>query len=296
MRLFPVCALVLSSALFAACGATSVPSMPSTPVTTTPPPTTVATRNLNLILLSEASGSGRVTLAGPSQVSKMAAVPGSVTFESVPVGVYTLTVEGAAFLPAIQTVTVDEARTVASAEVTLTPAEVEFEVPGVPLVISSLACVPVDNKIHKPQALHLVLPADADDAVKATFAQAVAYLRGVVKTPIDLDPNSMDGARISVSVEPGFTVDGRRSFAYTEIRWDAKGVINWGRMRFDTPGGIRDLVTVIHEIFRALGIVSSSPQLGLLSATPWSRPELSEAERKMVEARDRAPLLQSCRK
>lgn len=160
--------------------------------------------------------------------------------------------------------------------------------PNVDPRIWMATCVPPPdgfNQVVRPTALHLDISSVGE---RSMFEKAIAQVKEDLKDlapqiPIDLNPGG-SGATFPVTVEPGVTNPrtGKPVAAWTHADWGADFIVDRGTIKLGSVEVLYDLVTLVKEIYRALGVLGSSPVDGLLASTAWNNAFLSPPERLAV--------------
>lgn len=152
-----------------------------------------------------------------------------------------------------------------------------------------------DGRLHRPDAVHLVLPEDADEVTKALFASVANKVMGFIqgKTPIDLIPDPSGVGNFSITVVPNLMCSGASASGCTSAFYNGTtGKIMYGRMEFATLAYMHNEVVAMHETFRTLGLTGLSPIPGIMSSTwVWNQPRPSDEEQIMLLARYDYPLM-----
>ena len=168
--------------------------------------------------------------------------------------------------------------------------------PGVDPIVWPIACRPGDNRIYRPSSVHFKFDASAGDYV-AYFTPALGKIaESRVKTVMDLD-SSKSGALFTASGVKGL-VDPRTGFeivALTTSSYSTSGEVVGGKIEFNLNHA-PNIITVMKEAVRTLGISANNPHQGLLAATSWDRFELSSEEQILLQWRERedVPLMSTC--
>lgn len=151
-----------------------------------------------------------------------------------------------------------------------------------------------DGKLRRPDAVHIILPDDASQDARDNFAAVVAAVNQMgFQTPVDLiaAPN---GATFTVSVVPGLTCSGGTvAAACTALSNDSIGRITGGTMKFAFASfmGSQAYATVMHEVFRTMGVAGGeSPKPGIMASSPSGTAPTAE-ELAMLRGRYNYPLL-----
>ena len=163
---------------------------------------------------------------------------------------------------------------------------------GVSPEVWRVAFVVSTARLYRPDAVHIVLPSDTDDATRAVFTLAVSNVSRFIegKTPIDLVEGPF-GATFPVAVVPRLRCGGFDSvIACTSLAITSLGKVTGGKMEFASVEAM-SMNIVMHEIFRTLGINGHSPVSGMMSLVPWQQPRPTDEEQKMLLGRYNYPLL-----
>lgn len=142
-----------------------------------------------------------------------------------------------------------------------------------------------DRRLRRPEKVEYVFNENVPQSMRDSFARMIPIALETIqgKTSITISDNGQGNFKVRlVDKTPCGTG------ACTSLAYDG-GLVKEGLVEFttDNPGEW----TILHEIFRTLGVMGTSPVPGIMSVPSWTETRPSTEERIMLLARYDYPLL-----